>query len=855
MSENTQNTPKQGTSGQAPVNDSNLDISNILSVVWGLRWWTVIAIAAALVIAFCYIKITRVQYSASATIMVVNRDNIGSAEVAILNEITGMNKVNKAVNEMEMLRSQSLMVRTVEKLGLCYSYVKARRIKPIIYDLGSSPYVCLYDGIENNPDPVGATISFIPRDSASFTLKSINISSVKGEYPFEDKVYAYGEQIPVFDHFFSIELTGIGGLEYGDVYQIEMVPSYQRAKQMRKQLMVDTEGKKELNRSDIISLKFSDILPKRCEFILNSIIDEYNNDARAFRNKATANSITFLDERLADISRDLGRIEGQYQDYRKDNTAIDVIQQSQIAITRGEKYEDQLNEVLLQMELVGIISDYVDHMGSNPTVIPANIGINDTGLNSTITAYNTLVMERNRMASNSSDSNPLVVQADQQIQEYLAGIRTSIKNVKNTNNIQKRNIEDKIKEGRKRMTDIPDQQLALANLERQQKIKEPLYVLLQQKREEAMIALYSVVDQCKVIDSADHTATPTSPNTRQIYLVAFLLGFCVAPGIFFARQFLRITINGKSDITSRSKLPVLATIPKIENADSIIRVNGREPFEEAFRVMRSSFRYSGHRVYQIVSATPHEGKTFISANICAALAHTGKKVLLIGADLRKPRLDRMFSISQRTESLVSYLIKRTDDVRSLVIHDVKGIANLDVILAGSVPPNPSELLESDRMKQFADEVRSWSEYDYIFYDSCPYLPVADAVSVNNFVDANIFVVRAGVCPIKFIGELDDIAKEKLRNVSIVLNAVDIESRSYGYYNGYGYGHYGYGGKSYGYGKGHSYGFGYGYGYGYGYGARRPKSGFDKFRDKLRGRDSSSHKGENRMEGDGNGSVA
>lgn len=781
--------------------EQGADFKQIFSVIWGLKWWMIIAAVICLVIGLCYIEISRTQYSSSAKIMLVNKDNIGSAEVAMLSDITGMSKTNKAINEIEVLRSNALMQRVVEELGLNYTYIKSRKIKPIYYDLGQSPLELIYNDRPGNPAPAKMHVVLMPKDSIYYRIISLKVDD--SEYPLEGNVYKYGQEVRLMKDKFYIE-ANLATINYGEKYEILTTDSFSKARAMKHSLIVTTG--KTMDRSDIIDLEYSDFLPKRCEAVLNSLIFQYNEDARNFRNKATSNTLSFLEERLSYIEEDLSSIEGKYQSYRRDNILVDVDSQSQITLTTDEKYEAQLTQVMLQIELLGIVRDYINQMKSGKAVIPANIGISDPGLNSTINQFNTLLLERNRMASSSSDSNPLVVTADAQIEELLASIDASVRNLERSYKIQRDNINKKLSEGRRKISNIPTQQLALSNFSRQQQIKEPLYILLQQKREEAMIALSSVTDQCKIVDDATGTAYQTAPNEKMILLLSLLLGLCIPPAIFFSRQLLKTTIDGKSDVTSRTQLPVLASIPLAEGKDILIKANGREPFEEAIRVLRSQFRYFPHKVYQVLSSSPGEGKTFISSNISTALAHAGKKVLLVGVDLRKPRLYKFFNDagSDANRGIVSYLIGRTDSIEELIVKRCGGIANLDVIYAGAVPPNPSELIESERMKKFMDEVRGM-DYDYVILDSCPFLPVADSTIINDYVDANLFVMRSGHTALKFVNELDDLSRNgNLKNVSLVLNGVDVKKRSYGYYNGYGYGHYGYG-------KGSGSGYGYGYG--------------------------------------------
>ena len=803
------------TDSQEPVSPQKSpfgSIGDILSVIWGLRWWILISVAVCLAAGFFKIKATRTIYTANNTILLVNRDNMGSAETALLKDITGITKTTKSENEMSILRSRTLMKRVVEQPGLNYQYEKYRPVKSILFDLNASPFVVIYDGVENYPNPAAANITFVPIDSAHFQITKLTVS--QGDYPYENREYLFGEEIRLWEHTFSIKLTGVYPVVCGDTYTVSMRNSLAMAKSLMSKLSVSSITTKGYQQPDVIQLRYNDVLPKRCEAILDALIYQYNEDARSFRNRSTSNTISFLDERLQAISEELGQIEGQYQNYRRSNTVVNVSTQSNISLSTDQRYEAELNDINLQIELLGIIREYIEHMSGNRSVIPANIGIADGGLNATINQYNSLVMERNRLAASSSESNPLVVSANAQINELLSSIRASVKNLEKSYSLQKANAERKLQEGKRRISNIPEQELALSTFERQHKIKEPLYVLLQQKKEEALMALYSIPDQCKIVDPALSTAHPTAPNRKTILMLAFLIGFIIPPGFFYLKQAFRVTVDGKVDIVNRTSIPVMATIPLADKPDQLIRPNGRDPYEEAIRVLRSNFRYYPHRVYQVLSSTPGEGKSFIAANIAASLAHAGKRVLLVGIDLRKPRLAQIFGLTEHTSGVVSYLIHRTDDVQSLIHHDINGVRHLDTIFAGSVPPNPSELIESERMKSFFEEVRKLP-YDYILIDSSPYLPVADSVVINTHVDANLFVIRSGVTPLKFVPELDGIVREgKLKNVAIVLNGVDFTSRTYGYANGYGYGHYGYGTSKY---RSYAPGYGYKYGYGYGYG--------------------------------------
>ena len=781
--------------------ESAIDLKKILNVVWGMRWIILASVAAFLLLAWCYNKITRTQYTANAKILLVTKGNKAADMLAVTDLLTG-SSYSQVTNEIEVINSRGMMQRVVEELGLNYNYEKKRPVKNIVF-YGNNPFEVTVDSTLNYATPPSAELSIVPIDSATFKIVKLIVN--RNKYPFEKKDYNFGESFAISGRNVTVEKTHMSKFEVGDTYIIRMSPSYATAKSLRKHLTV-TGKTKAADRSDIINLSYTDFVRKRAEDILSSLIYNYNEDARSFSSRAINNTIEFLNERLGVIEDELGAIESQFQSYRRSNTVVDVASQSQLTLSSDAKYEEQLNSIEVQLELLSIIKDYVSQMDAGLMLIPANIGITDTGLNSTINQFNTLLMERNRMVASSSESNPLVIQADSQLQELLANIVSSVRNLEKSYQLQRNNVNSKLRQSKGRLSAIPTQQQELSRFDRQQQIKEPLFILLQQKKEEALISLYAITDQCKVIDSAQNTAVATAPNRKMIYLLAFLLGFCLPPAIFFLRQMLKNKVEGKLDISSRTDIPILASIPISDHPGELMKVTGRDPFEETMRILRSNVRYLGHKVFQITSSVPGEGKSYISSNLALTIAHTGFKVLLVGIDLRKPQLAKIFNITQKHhEGLVPYLVGKTDDLSGSIVRGCNGVPTLDVLPAGAIPPNPSELIESEKMEKTVDLLKSMG-YDYILFDSSPYLPVADATTFNRYVDANIFMLRAGVCDLHFVEDLDELAREKkLKNVYIVLNGVDIKARSYGYHYGYGYGHYGYGNNKYGYGYGYGYG--------------------------------------------------
>ena len=784
--------------------DASFDIKKILNVFWGMRWFIVASVIVCLIAALAYNKITRTKYTANAKIMLVSKASSNS-ELLAITDLMKTSTNSRVTNEIEVLDSRNIMQMAVEELGLNYSYVKKRPLKPLIL-YGNNPFTVLVDSVENHNNPPRVSITIAPKDSATYRIVRLTMEGKK--YPHENRDYRFGEEFIMGGHGIAVVPTHLDAYEEDGEYIITMTPSINMAKDLRANLSVGGRIKANERLSEVISLTYTDVNPKRAEDILNSIVRNYNEDAREFNSRAISNTIDFLNDRLDLIEDELGAIENKFQSYRRSNTVVDVASQSQLTLSSDAKYEEELNAVDIQIELLTIVKDYIDSMGKTLLVLPANIGITDPGLNSTINQFNTLLMERNRLLASSSESNPLVIQANSQLQELLNSIISSVKNLEKSYQLQRKNLSSRLQQAKSRLSSIPTQQQEISRFDRQQQIKEPLYILLQQKKEEALISLYAVTDQCKIIDSADETAVPTSPNRKMILLIAFLIGFFLPPALFFLWQALKSKVEGKLDITQRTDIPILASIPLCDHPNTLMKITGREPFEETIRILRSNVRYLDHKVFQVTSSVPGEGKSYISANLALSLAHTGFKVLLVGIDLRKPKLAQLFDIHQHhDQGLVPYLVGKNNNLDDSIVRGCHGVPTLDVLPAGAIPPNPSELIETQRMADTVEKLRGMG-YDYILFDSSPYLPVADATTMNRYVDANIFMLRAGVCDLKFVEDLDEAVREKrLKNVYIVLNGVDIKARSYGYHYGYGYGHYGYG-----YGK-NKYGYGYGYGYG------------------------------------------
>lgn len=803
-------------------NSSSMSLREIFEFLWRLRYWIIASAVLALVAAFIFLRMQNPVYQRSAWIRLNRNDGTG-AEMELLSEFSGkaMTKPN-VENEIFIIKSPTMMSKVVDELGLNYRYYHyampvADRLK-----IGRSIFGRkLVEYYEDNPveltfcvdslypeemRPGSLSVEFKNLKQEHFQVREIAVNGKKVK--LDEKKYAYGDTISLAGCSFSVNVIDPEVLINKDNYVCSWTNSFNCARGFVKNLNVEAQGQK-MKLNDVVVLTMNDTKAQRASDILNTLIYKVNDEARAYGNMAIVNTINFIDQRLKDISRDLGAAENDYKRYQSSKIVVDIDSQSQASIASDRQYTDQLNEVLLQLQVLDMITEYIseDNAGKY-NVIPANIGINDAGLNSIIASYNTMVAERNRMVINSSETNPRVLSMNAQLDDQKRSIEISVANLIRVYTIRAKELGKTISAGKRKMADIPQQQFELQQLNRRLEVIEPLYLMLQQKREESQIRMYSQVETFRVIETAFGNPRPVSPNSMQIYLLALILGCCIPPLVVWARMQLRTKVETKKDVTDKLTNNVLAVLPKTSDPDKeLISRNGRDVVSESFRNLRSNLQFMpGCKVIQVTSSIAGEGKSFVSSNLAVSLSHVGNKVLLIGLDIRKPRLSAIFNNSApKYNTVVGYLIGKAESLDSLVCPS--GVSDtLDVIFAGPVPPNPTELLQQGRAGEIIDYFRD--KYDYIIIDSAPYLPVSDSFIINTYVDATLYTVRAGHTPLSILPEIQEALTSETRpmkNVSLVLNSVDLSASKYRY--GYGSG--------YGYGYGHGSGYGYGYGYGYG----------------------------------------
>jgi len=802
---------------------SGINIQDILEFLWRLKWVLLLSVAVFASVAYVNVKIQTPTYTARTKVMFIDYQNDNSS-VSVVEEITSRRQGGRKDDEMIVLRSPSLMTKVVEKLGLNVRYYQYRlpmfhssfplfrdklNIKqfefygnsPFQFDLTLSPY------LQESQIPSHIQVKFCHGINGRYMLKSYIIDGK--ETKFDDKTgrHRYGDTIQTGVMRFVVDSPDRYGMIEGDTYQADWYTPYVMGEYFASKINASLESSSTNNsQTNVLLLSTDDSSPERARDILDVLVSEYNIEAREYKSQSSINSIKFIDERLDEISGELDQVEMNYTGTRQN---IEYDSNTKGAASTSFDYEQQLTDLELQKVFLDMIKTEVYKRSENAQydALPVNLGVQDGGLSQALAAYNDLVAERSRLMTNSSN-NPRVVQMVEQIVEALESIKYTIHNLETVFQVREKELNRRLADAKKIRQSIPTRQLGMSEVARRQQIIEPLYLQLNQKREELQLFMFTIADNVRVIEPAMANYSPIAPNTKKTMRMSILAGFLLPIVIVLARKFLRRKVETKEDIKKRVQQPVLVTIPKGDGQLVDFTKDGRSNVAESFRMLRSNLMYMPGKVIQVTSSVSGEGKSFVAANLALTLAQTKQKVAMVGLDLRKPAITRMFGdMHEKGHSIVRYLLgyTRVDDI---AVSFKSGGVSLDVYYPGSVPPNPAEMLTQPQMKTLMDYLRA--NYDYVIIDSAPYFPVTDSAIVNPYADVTLYVVRADYTDLRMVDELAELFDAgRLKNVGIVLNGLDITARKY--YYGYSHGNY------YGYGNRSRYGYGYGhYGYGYGY---------------------------------------
>ena len=811
-------------SSELQEEQSIFSFQNLFSMLV-LNWqWFLLSLFICVCSALLYLRYATPTYQVSAKMLIKDddnhRSNSASQMLSNMQDFGFMSNSAGMQNEMEILQSRILARDAVRDLKLYVEYRSAGHMKQqLVY----------------RNQPVSVDLDSAMLDSWDKDLlmgaKSIKLTLTRqhNNYQVEGERLMNGHTVGLFSKHFSklpaLVRTDYGVLTFTQQGTNKMTEDEKYLITIRPPMAVATGYAKGINvaatskQTSIAELTLTDQSTLRGLDYLRQLAICYNRQANTDKNEIAMKTEEFINARLEKIDAELGSTESALENYKKRNTVTQLTMDASQSLAQSSQYETKLSEVNSQIQLMDYLREFVDNAANQYKIIPSNIGMNDHASTSLITTYNAAVQERNRYLKTASLQAPQVVALTSTLDDLQSSIRTALLQARRSADIQRQTLQRQLAKYQGRIGNTPEQERVLNQIGRQQEVKSGLYLLLLQKREENSISLAATADKGKLIDEP-LALGQVSPKRAIILLVAVILGLGLPFGVLFIIQLLSYRIEGHDDLARLTRLPVIADVPVANDAVKtsagiVVQANKNNQIDEIFRSMRTNIQFmmkETDKVILFTSSTSGEGKTFLAANLAVSFALLGKKVALCGLDIRKPALGRVFGMRNRTSGVSQLLVKDTvtqADLRSAICSS--GVnANLDLLLAGPTPPNPTELLARESLQQIIELLKQ--QYDYIIMDTAPVGLVSDTLQIARYASVNCYVCRADYTPKANIMMLNGLVdEEKLTNCCVILNGVDMSKKKYGYYYGYGkygkYGRYGYG--RYGYGK-------YGYGkYGYG----------------------------------------
>ncbi|WP_282123425.1 GumC family protein [Algibacter mikhailovii] len=773
--------------------EEKFDIKRVIKP-YAKQWkWFLFSCIVCIALAFFKLRYTTPQYSANAKIMITNEESSASPAGTLLKDL---GKANMAVSkeledEIEILKSRKLMEGVIEKLDLNVQYSVSGRL----HDTHFYP---------NSKAPV--KVNFIESDSIINQSKfsfSLNITS-NTTFNFIYAPYYGAEEIIKKSSFGNSIDTPIGDivitpstkdiLSYKDkLIHVRINPVVQLADAFQFKMNIYAAG----DLSRVINLSLDDYSILRAKAIINTLIDEYNRVSIAEKSLVASNTADFIDKRISLISSDLSAVDDEIEQFKTGNKLTDITSEADIYLQSNSDTEQKLAASRTELNMINYMRDQVadNSLGR----IPGNVGLSDASINSMAVRYNQLLDDRDRLLKSSNEKNPIIVNLDQQINNLKSGLLQTLNNSAETIQLRIRSLQNQSARLSSKIYSVPGQVRKSRDIEREQGIKESLYLFLLQKREEATISLRSTSANAKIIDTAHSNGIQVSPKVILVYFASIIFGFCIPFGFIFVNQLLDTKIHNREDIEGKLKgVHILGEIPKLASKeDKLIKRNDRSVLSESFRIIRTNFRHISRshteankykNIIFVTSTINGEGKSFTSVNTALTISNTDKKVLLIGADLRNPQILSSLKNTIKKEQfskigLSEYLSDSSYNLKDVITKQTINNLQLDVLFSGSIPPNPAELLLNDRVKELFDTVSE--QYDYVVVDTAPSMMVTDTLLISEYAAYTIYVTRADYTEkplLNFVKEIH--AEKKLNNMMVVVN--DVKQSNFGYGGKYGY---------------------------------------------------------------------
>ena len=773
-----------------------------------LNWkWFVLSLIVCLGLGYLYLRYATPAYQASTKVLIKDDDDskrrgsLGSSMIQSAANLGFMSNSNGIDNEIEILSAHDLAQLAVHDMKIYVNYYHKSAFKdPLVY--------------KEQEVSVDLDLPHLKKLNAPIKLsieKEGTKYHVKGTYNLPIDAFSFEKETSEFEKTFdrlpatistrvgtlTFTPSKIYKLEDGEVLKAVIVSPEMAAKQYTKNLTVSQTSKT----TTIAELVLNDENPQRALDYLNTLLKVYNRQANEDKNEIAYRTEQFINNRLQKINAELGNTEGQLESYKKRNKVIEMKLNATATIANSDAYAQKLQDANTQVELLNELGKYMNEPGNKYQPIPSNVGLTDESSTELINQYNKIALDRNNALHAASETSPTVTPLTAQLDALTTSIKRAMRQAKLGMEIQRNSIAKQAAEYAGQIGNSPEQERVLTQIGRQQEVKSGLYLMLLEKREENSISLAATADKGKIIDAPSFIGK-VSPKSSIIMLIALVLGLAIPAGILFLIEFFKYKIEGHEDVIKLTQIPVIADIPvasdaakKEGKADIVVHQNVNNLMEEIFRGLRTNIQFilkSDEKVIMFTSSTSGEGKTFVASNIGISLALLGKKVIMVGLDIRKPRLAELFQIDNHHNGITNLIVRdhnSWEDIQNQILSS--GVnSKLDLLMAGPVPPNPGELVTRASLDDIINQLKQ--HYDYIILDTAPVGLVNDSLQLGRLADLCVYVCRADYTPKASFGMINGLnAEKKLPNMCIVLNGVDLSKKKHSFYYGVGkYGKYG-----------------------------------------------------------------
>lgn len=792
---------EQNTIQPSDERDVDVSIRDILISCLGHWRWYAATVVVALIAAALYIKMKQPVYNRSASIMILERNDKPTVINQLLNDYMdfGFYADNTNVNNViAAIKSPDVMYEVVTRLGLDISYTtpgtfydktlygKSLPVKVTFHDLGDNTTATLHLSLKSDGS---MQMSDFVKDGKE--LSSPELACKAGNTVKTPLGRLTVERCPGY----------ADAVADNDEIDVNKTTTRSASGRFLGGLSVEIGDKK----STILDLSYNDVSGHRAEDILSAVIDIYNKVWAKNRNEVSAGATRFLDERLSIIERELDSVDTDISKYKSKNLIPDVEKAYSLSMERSDKNSTALLNLNTQLSVAGYVRDFIAARANTNQLIPVNVGLDDDKIDAIINRYNALQLERNKLITNSGASNPLIKDMDSQLAQMRRSVLNSINNYMVSLSTRIGHLRNYEQETNIDISSNPTQAKVLLSVERQQKVKEALYLFLLQKREENQLSQSFTADNTQIIKSPTGSDVPLAPKKGMALLIALVIGLALPTGVVYLLETTNNKVRGRKDVEEQVTAPFVGEIPLVEDErrnlpplrhikdkdyGMVVAPGNHNILNEAFRIVRTNIEFlsAGKDVAEVLMLTSYNsgsGKTFLTLNIASTLTFKEKRVLVIDCDLRTAALSRY--TGRPKPGLSDYLGRHTDDVEAIV-YPFDKCPGLYILPSGTIPPNPVELLASDRLQTLLTALRP--QYDYIFLDCPPIDAVADTSVVSRHVDRSLFVVRAGRLERAMLADLEKLYRSgRLKDLAVILNGTRCAGAAYTYRYGrsYGYG--------------------------------------------------------------------